>query len=225
MKRQWFFPSWVLVFVYLAVRFWQQARALGVLGTSRRWQAAIFLSALVAFGALVLWGWLRHTIPAWVAALGHLAGRARQFGVVVAVLYPVGVFLLVWHPMYGAYFTSLWTRLALLYLGASLCALWLYAGWPQRPPVAWLVGVLLYQVVAYALLWFLGPVSPYPLSLGWSETSRYYYASLFLSPRLYGFRAAWPALHPSRYLLQSIPFWFGTLPLWVHRAWQAALWI
>ncbi|RMF49814.1 MAG: hypothetical protein D6755_01980, partial [Anaerolineae bacterium] len=33
------------------------------------------------------------------------------------------------------------------------------------------------------------------------------------------------ALHPSRYLLQSIPFWFGTLPLWVHRAWQAALWI
>jgi hypothetical protein len=32
-------------------------------------------------------------------------------------------------------------------------------------------------------------------------------------------------LHPSRYLLQSLPFLFGTLPLWVHRLWQVLLWV
>ena len=32
-------------------------------------------------------------------------------------------------------------------------------------------------------------------------------------------------LHPSRYLLQAIPFLIPSLPLWAHRLWQALLWI
>ena len=67
-------------------------------------------------------------------------------------------------------------------------------------------------------------ISTYPFSLGWSEASRYYYASLFYSERIYGESFAWTFLHPTRYLLQSVPFLFGQVPLWVHRAWQVFLW-
>ncbi len=68
-------------------------------------------------------------------------------------------------------------------------------------------------------------ISTYPFSLGWSEASRYYYASLFYSERIYGESFNWTFLHPTRYLLQSIPFLFGQVPLWVHRAWQVFLWL
>ncbi|GAB4525673.1 MAG: hypothetical protein Fur0018_10420 [Anaerolineales bacterium] len=210
----------------LAVHLQQQAVSLGVWETSRRWQAVVVLSALTACGALVFWGWLWRATPAWLPVLERLAVRLRRVGVGVTLLYPAGVFLLVWHPVYGGYFTGSGVHLALLWLGASFCAFWLGAGrGAERSPAVWLGGVLSYQAAIYTLLWFLAPVSHYPLSGSWSETSRYYYASLFLSPRLYGFRAAWPALHPSRYLLQSVPFWFGSLPLWAHRAWQGSLWI
>jgi hypothetical protein len=68
-------------------------------------------------------------------------------------------------------------------------------------------------------------VSDFPFSLDWSETSRYYYASLFFSERVYGEAAPPPVLHPSRYLMQAVPFLIPGLPLWGHRLWQALLWM
>lgn len=72
---------------------------------------------------------------------------------------------------------------------------------------------------------FLPTISTYPFSLGWSEASRYYYASLFFSERLYGEALPWSFLHPTRYLLQAVPFAFGQLPIWFHRLWQVILWV
>jgi len=68
-------------------------------------------------------------------------------------------------------------------------------------------------------------VTNYPLSLGWSEGSRYYYASLFFSKWIYGESFPLSTLHPTRYLLQSIPFLFPNLGLFAHRFWQYLLWI
>ncbi|GAB4474602.1 MAG: hypothetical protein Kow0088_10770 [Anaerolineales bacterium] len=85
--------------------------------------------------------------------------------------------------------------------------------------------VLLLAGFAFNLGYFLFKVSTHPFSLDWSETSRYYYASLFFSERIYGLKAAWSPLHPSRYLLQAIPFFLHPLPLWVHRLWQVLLWV
>jgi hypothetical protein len=68
-------------------------------------------------------------------------------------------------------------------------------------------------------------VTNYPLSLGWSEGSRYYYASLFFSKWIYGKQFPLSSLHPTRYLLQSIPFLFPSLGLFAHRLWQYLLWI
>lgn len=86
------------------------------------------------------------------------------------------------------------------------------------------ISALTFTIIARLAL-FLPEISTQMTSLGWSEASRYYYASLFFSKSIYGFVAPLPSLHPSRYLLQSLPFIIPGLPLWVHRAWQVFLWI
>ncbi len=58
--------------------------------------------------------------------------------------------------------------------------------------------------------------------MGWSETSRFYHPSLFLSESVYGQKYAWPVLHPTLHLLLTPPYLFDA-PLWVHRFWQVAI--
>jgi hypothetical protein len=97
--------------------------------------------------------------------------------------------------------------------------------WPRlENGMAWLLSALLYGLV-YKAACFLPDISSYPFSLSWSEASRYYYASLYLSEKVYGQPAALSILHPSRYLLQAIPFLIDGSPLWLHRAWQVLLWL
>jgi hypothetical protein len=78
---------------------------------------------------------------------------------------------------------------------------------------------------AYETLIRFNLVTPYPLSMGWSEGSRYYYASLYFSRWVYGESFPLSTLHPTRYLLQSIPFLIPDLGLFAHRFWQFLLWI
>lgn len=84
--------------------------------------------------------------------------------------------------------------------------------------------VVIYAVVFRVAL-YVPEVSNYLFSLGWSEASRYYNASLFFSEQIYGQAYPLPTLHPTRYLLQSIPFLISGLPLWFHRLWQVLLWL
>ena len=79
--------------------------------------------------------------------------------------------------------------------------------------------------VAYEIFIRFSVVTDYPLSMGWSEGSRYYYASLFFSKQVYGESFPLSTLHPTRYLLQSFPFLFPGLGLYAHRFWQFLLWI
>jgi len=79
--------------------------------------------------------------------------------------------------------------------------------------------------LAYEIATRYNVVTDFPLSLGWSEGSRYYYASLFFSTWIYGESFPLSTLHPTRYLLQSFPFLFPDLGLFAHRFWQFLLWI
>ena len=79
--------------------------------------------------------------------------------------------------------------------------------------------------IAFEIFFRYGYVSDYPLSMGWSEGSRYYYASLFFSKQVYGETFPLSTLHPTRYLLQSFPFLFPSVGLYTHRFWQFLLWI
>lgn len=85
--------------------------------------------------------------------------------------------------------------------------------------------VLLISGVLFKAASLLSEVSTYPFSLGWSEASRYYYASLFFSERIYGVATPPSVLHPSRYLMQAAPFLLPGLPIWAHRLWQVLLWL
>jgi hypothetical protein len=58
--------------------------------------------------------------------------------------------------------------------------------------------------------------------MGWSETSRYYFPSLFLSEKVYGQKFPWPVLHPTLHLLLAPPYLFNA-SLWFHRFWQVAI--
>jgi hypothetical protein len=79
--------------------------------------------------------------------------------------------------------------------------------------------------VAYEIMTRFNVVTDYPFSLGWSEGSRYYYASLLFSEKIYGESVPLSPYHASRYILQSIPFIFPGLGIFEHRFWQFLLWI
>ncbi len=98
-------------------------------------------------------------------------------------------------------------------------------GWPQQGWGTALLITTLGYGVSYKLASFIPDISGYPFSLGWSEASRYYYASLWFSNKLYGISTPPSVLHPSRYLLQSLPFILTHASLFVHRLWQVILWV
>jgi hypothetical protein len=108
----------------------------------------------------------------------------------------------------------------------SVGGAWLFRrGWPQHGwGIALLLTTLGYGFV-YKVTSFIPDVSSYPFSLGWSEASRYYYSSLWFSKNVYGVTLPPSVLHPSRYLLQSLPFLIPNSSLFIHRLWQVILWI
>jgi len=79
--------------------------------------------------------------------------------------------------------------------------------------------------VGYEIFIRFRAVSEYPFSLGWSETSRYFYASLYFSQTLYGETFPLSTLHPTRYFLQSLAYLIPSWGLTEHRIWQFLLWI
>lgn len=102
------------------------------------------------------------------------------------------------------------------------CALLLRLAWPRlEASEAWAAAFLL-QAALNLLAANLPALTDFPFALGWSETSRFYFPSLFLSEKIYGQKYPWPILHPSLHLLLTPPYWFNA-PLWAHRAWQVFL--
>jgi hypothetical protein len=108
----------------------------------------------------------------------------------------------------------------------SLAGAWLFRrGWPQQGWGTALLLTMLGYGFVYKITSFIPDVSSYPFSLSWSEASRYYYASLWFSKLVYGISLPPSVLHPSRYLLQSLPFLIPNSSLMLHRLWQVILWI
>lgn len=122
------------------------------------------------------------------------------------------------------WFSSIALRYTAYLFVVAIGFLILHITYPLKPLLYKLLTALFTTSVVLHLFYFATEVSDYPFSMNWSEASRYYYASLFLSEKIYGEKLAWSPLHPSRYLLQAVPFLFST-PLWFHRLWQSLLWV
>lgn len=118
--------------------------------------------------------------------------------------------------------STMWPRLLifgfLTLFGAAGLSIWnarvSFAG-------AWVVTALL-QAIIYRLAMELPDITNYPFSLGWSETTRFYLASLFVSNDVYGQQLALPIINPSLHMLLIPPYWLDA-PLWFHRFWQIAV--
>jgi hypothetical protein len=127
------------------------------------------------------------------------------------------------HPYYGAvFFNHTGLRLFVFLISIVLCAqclrLWTKRGWDQSYLFALILLASLYRVAASTAL-----VTDYPFSLGWTETTRYYTASLIFSRAIYGEPIRWTFLLPTYSMILSLPFAIPGLPLWAHRLWLALL--
>ena len=132
--------------------------------------------------------------------------------------------LITLHPYLGHYYAyGSWSHLALFWWLAIVAMCCLKIGRKNLSwPLALGIAAIAQGVVGGIAITF-SAVNNYPLSLSWSETSRYYGASLLFSERVYGVKLPLSVLHPAWHLLLAVPFLFGNLPIWVHRFWQAFL--
>lgn len=200
----------------------------GQLFTSVKWTASL---ALLGVGVLALAGLLvfsgsRH----WEKLATHFGWWESRQGWIrlVAWIYLfASVLFLAWLVMehYGRYFPDLEARLPVFGMLSLAGASLLRQGYPRRSWSETLALSAFLIGTGYLAATFWPQISDFPLSLGWSEASRYYYASLFLSERIYGLELPPPAMHPSRYILQAVPFLITQTSIWFHRFWQVFLWI
>jgi len=142
----------------------------------------------------------------------------------IFIFLPPALFWLIRFKIFGAilpqFFPALWVLLWLSLISAiALNAV------TKSSPATSFIAMFLCQGVLFRIWGILGVVTDFPFTLDYSETSRFYYASLPFSQSIYNLNSPLSTLHPSRYLLQGIAFLIPDLPLWAHRLWQALLWI
>jgi hypothetical protein len=206
----------------------QRAADLEIVLLRSKWIGLVLLFGLTAlFGMWMFFSsWLDRVVH-WVEKLEEKLSRSMQ--TVVGILLIVFGFLLLWGVrfyVFGSFLPQL-MPLFWVFLWAGLFQSFgmRLAGGGRFSWQAGLAFVFLAQGVIYQVTGILSIVSTDPLSIGYSEAGRHYYASLFFAESLYDLTLPYPFLHPSRYMLLSLPFLFEGLPLWFHRLWQSLLWI
>jgi hypothetical protein len=162
----------------------------------------------------------------WFQKLGK--GNWLLFGLCIGLY----AFLVLYNPLvqalpgrFQSYIDNISLRLFFFWLLTVVGMVLLKAAGTQRSWSTALAMSLVIAAASFKLVSFFPDITNYPFSLGWSEASRYYYASLYWSQTLYDQAVAPTVLHPTRYLLQAVPFIFPDAPIWVHRLWQDLLWI
>ena len=204
-----------------------QAYRSGVLPISRGWQALLVLWVVVLLigGTILVFaerpraGRLVSAGRSGIDAVAKVKSVSLIVGGIAALAFPVAVF-----GFAGRYLEGIFPRLLIFWLVTLVLSVLLRAWFPTSPWERRVLGAAIGYGLLVRALAFVPDVTAYPFSLGWSEGSRFYYASLFASDALYGLRLSPSELHPTRYLLQSLPFLLPNLPLWFHRLWQVALW-
>jgi hypothetical protein len=183
---------------------------------------ALFLACL---SLLTLSSWTRPGHH-WMKLLGGMRALTRRLGILRAILPLVlgFVFPALILGGFGRFFLPFFTRLFVFWMLVSIASWFASSWWSGKNPLVVLTVIALAFASLHRMAMFLADLGSYPFSLSWSEASRYYYASLFLSERIYGVTIPPSILHPTRYLMQSLAFLIPGAGLSFHRAWQVAIW-
>ncbi len=225
---------WLLVLLFFlligsAYQIAQQVLAVGVTFTPRaqRWLMVI---GLVGLGAVDL-GALAATWTSWgkritkrVFLLPEFMIRFRWVSWLILIFAVIAFPWLVLNLM-GDLLIDIFPRLLVFCVLVFVGGVSLKALYPMLSSRSAAISTALMAAIVYHIATLLIQVTDYPLSLSWSETSRYYLGSLFAAGKVYGMQVPPSVLHPTRYLMQSIPFFVGDIPLWGHRLWQIVLWV
>ena len=204
------------------------APKLGVdLSASLPWQGLIAALALVGLLSLCLlaltFSRSRERALSLVEAPASLTNNGTWMGIVPIAVGLVGFTILFMFPKVQSLVGGFgWLRF-LIFWSFSLIGMWGVKFLRRETPL-WiaLVGIVLCQSTLHLLLVYWPRVTDYPFAMGWSETSRFYFPSLFLSEKVYGREYPWPILHPTLHLLLAPPYLFEA-SLWFHRLWQVAI--
>ncbi len=220
----------LLVLVFQAtLDLYRQIQTLGVIffPTSQMWLllfTMILVSLLVLIILLLTWTGQRKHMISLASRSVQLLPVSRPVVLSLLVTLILGfslVVLLSWGTTFGtAAFRWLAVGIVLIFALMLLRRFEPNSNWLNLLAVTGLI-----VAGTYRLCQFLPDISVYPFSLGWSEASRYYYASLFFSEKIYGLAVPPSTLHPTRYLMQAVPYIIESLPLWFHRFWQVLLWL
>lgn len=147
--------------------------------------------------------------------------KSMWTGIVLA-----GLFVLILSFQVNAQiFSNMVGRLLVAVLFAGIGALVLTLNGSNQSIFLEFAALFLGYGIAYRIIGFLPDIQSGPFALGWSEGSRFYNASTFASEMLYGKQLHLPILHPSRYLMQALPFFVGIRDILAHRIWQVILWL
>jgi hypothetical protein len=183
----------------------------------------VFLALLIA--DLLTWTKLGDRCRRPVAAVERWFRRLGWFNFLLTLgVLAFYTWFILNNREYGPLVSGVWVRLFLL-LGSSLAAaLLLQAATRWTPLECWLVAM-----AVTGATWAILPVIPlqlnYPFTLGWSESSWFYYASYFKAQQIYGSGMPWPFLDVGRPALLSVILLIPQTPLWLMRIWQVILWI
>ncbi|NOH00778.1 MAG: hypothetical protein HND47_01750 [Chloroflexi bacterium] len=217
---------WSLVVVSLLAipQVIQRTNELEIALLRSKWIGLVGVFALTAIAA----AWLARSprLDRLASRFGELGSHPKPLLSIAGVLMVLGGFISVWFVRLQVFGNILPQVMPILwvFLWASLIQT---IGLKLIRKLEWhatFAIVLLTQGMIYQTYGIFSITSANPFSMGYSEAGRHYYASLFFAEKLYGMELPLPFLHPSRYLLLSIPFLIDGLPLWFHRFWQALLW-
>lgn len=214
-----------IVSVFAILQTIQRTNELEIILLRSKWIGLVSVFALSA--ALGLWLSFSPFLNSISDRLDHLANQSLNplrstFYVLLIIIGFIFIWLVrlyVFGGILPQVMPILWVFLWVSLAQTFALKLWRTLDWH----VAFAV-VLLTQGFIYQTYGIFSITSANPFSMGYSEAGRHYYASMFFSESLYGMKLPLPFLHPSRYLLLSIPFLVDGLPLWFHRFWQALLW-
>lgn len=225
-------------FANLGILGWSVARwaELGVILHRSVWGLVLLLYIAVLAGCVFLFYWMRSPkADAFIASLELSRLQAPVWRGLGLGLF-TGILLLIPHLKFTYQIGEVvknstrdpvltmilfyWACWWLILVAAGALKVGLKTSW-----VGGFASALILLGVAYEIYVRFQAVTTYPFSMGWSESSRFYYASLYFSQTLYGETFPLSTLHPSRYFLQSLAFLAPGLDLTGHRFWQFLLWM
>jgi hypothetical protein len=222
------FALTALVALLAILQIRENAGDLGVdLSASAPWQGLIAALSMTSLFSLVFlastWSRYGERIIGLAEFPERSSMRISWPGMLFVVLGLAGFSIVFMIPFAQSFFGGLgWMRF-LIFWAFSLLGMWgIKLLHRDSQWFVALITMVLCQAVLHLLLVYWPRVTDYAFTMGWSETSRFYYPSLFLSEKVYGREHPWPILHPTLHLLLAPPYLFDA-PLWFHRFWQVAI--